>query len=188
MEDDFQFILKWLHQRIELEEGRIKILGSDGKIYSASFVFNPPATINTIRQLENKYQIRLPKDYATFLSIHNGAKLFDIGNGDCTQIYSIDEVDNLAEIMMPEIAPNLLPIARYPGIKFYLDLTRKNNNIFSNESGPDFDFLAMNFTKWFSALIQTNGSPFWDLTPQMVYRIIDDPELKLKDWLLNGYQ
>nr|WP_237690581.1 SMI1/KNR4 family protein [Paenibacillus caui] len=168
-------------------QGKVELQVSHGDVYLASFDFNSPATDEEIKQLENDYEVVLPKEYKEFLKIHNGAKLFDIGYGECTRIFSIEEVYDVANTM-PEISSSLLPFASYPSIMFYLDLTREKKYIFSNESSPDFNFFSQNFTEWLSAIIQANGRPFWDWTPQMLYRTIDNTELRVKDWLIKGFE
>ncbi|WP_433944658.1 SMI1/KNR4 family protein [Paenibacillus sp. SN-8-1] len=187
MDNEIKLILDGLARRRESSGGVLEIQGSDGVVNSANFELSPPATLQDIRMLESQYQIKLPREYKSFLTIHNGAKLFDIGYGEFTKIFSIEEVDEIAATMMPEIVPQFLPIARNPSSLIYIDLSRKTKYMFT-ESISEFNFLSMSFTEWINALIMANGCSFWDWTPLMVYRTIDEPELKVKDWLLAGFE
>lgn len=47
--------------------------------------------------------------------------------------------------------------------------------------------LPQEYKSWLNALVIANGSSFWDWAPLMLYRTIDDSELKVKDWLLPGF-
>ncbi|CCU58564.1 hypothetical protein BSUBE1_1933 [Bacillus subtilis E1] len=52
---------------------------SEGDIMEFLVTFSPDkATLNDIQSFEAKHQLTLPEDYQKFLTLHNGAKIFEI--------------------------------------------------------------------------------------------------------------
>ncbi|WP_019636195.1 SMI1/KNR4 family protein [Paenibacillus fonticola] len=182
---NFQTILDGLRKRTN-SKNEILIQLSGGELEIAKFEFNPPARIEEIDFISKKYNVNLPNDYVEFMCIHNGAKLFDVGFGEFTEIYHLNKVDENSELMPDTIRGGLIPVAHYPSGTIYLDTTREKC-IFTNDSSQDFNFMSMNFGEWLEALILANGKYFWEWTPQMLYRTIDNRELRVKEWLIDGF-
>lgn len=185
MEYNIKAILDGLKQRIINDELIIQTPG--GNIEKANFYFLPPAKTEEIDRLSTLFQVNLPQEYREFLLQHNGAKLFDIGFGECTDIYSINEIVEIAELM-PDIVPNFIPVARHPSCTIYIDTNREKRYMFSQAGGSEFSFLAMGFEEWIEMLILSNGNYFEERIPQLLFRTIDDSELKIKKWLIDGYK
>ncbi|MGG6310470.1 hypothetical protein [Paenibacillus macerans] len=83
------FIWIGLWQRInENNEFPLQIMG--GTVEKAKFEFSAPAGKEDVPFLSEKYKLLLAQYYVDFLLFHNGAKLFDIGFGEYTEIYSIN--------------------------------------------------------------------------------------------------
>lgn len=177
-------ILKGLRQRVN-EDNELIIQTTGGNVEKARFEFFPSASPEELKFLSEKHEINLAPDYVDFLLLHNGAKLFDIGFGECTEIYSISQIIEKVEIM-PDIAPGLLPIANSPSGSVFLDTTREEQNIFIQKGGSEFNFLSMDFMKWLEVLIIANGANFEEWTPLLLYRTIDENELMVKDWIIRG--
>lgn len=114
-----------LKKRIDLSGGDLLIQDSDGEVEPAQFRFNPPATQEDIEELEYTYDVELPQDYVDFLKIHNGAVLFDRGRGEYTELYSISQVYEFANVGIPEVSPGFMPIARHPSCEIFIDTSRK---------------------------------------------------------------
>lgn len=182
---NFQTIFDGLWKRAN-SKNEILIQLSGGEVETAKFELNSPARKEEVDFISKKYNVILPNDYMEFMFIHNGAILFDVGFGEFTEIFNLNKVDEYSELMPDTINGGLLPIARCPSWTIYLDTTREKC-IFTNDSSPDFNFMSMNFEEWLEALILANGKYFWEWTPQMLYRTIDDRELRVKEWLINGF-
>lgn len=61
------------------EKGAIQLFCSEGDIMEFLVTFSQDkATLNDIQSLEAKHQITLPEDYQKFMTLHNGAKIFEI--------------------------------------------------------------------------------------------------------------
>ncbi|WP_434750280.1 SMI1/KNR4 family protein [Paenibacillus amylolyticus] len=173
--------LKTLLSRLyNIEDMKIQL--DDGSIQTATFTFNVGADSRDIEAIESKYGIKLPEDYVSFLRLHNGAKLFDLGHGDSKHIYSLAEVDADATLYSPDISPELFPIGAYLGNTIYIDTSREDLYLFKGGSSHEFDFLGMNFTSWLIYLIMANGQPFWEWSPSCFYRTVDDRELTAQDY------
>lgn len=186
MHSNLHMILDGLRNRANSKK-EILIQLSDGEVVTAKFELNPPVRKEELDYLSKKYNVILPNDYMEFMFMHNGAILFDVGFGEFTEIYSANRVDEYSELMPDTINGGFIPVARCPSGSIYIDTTREKC-IFTNDSSPDFDFLSMNFEEWLTALIMSNGNHFWEWTPQMLYRTIDDRALKFKEWLLSGFK
>lgn len=177
-------ILKNLIEREQITKpGIFSQFGGDS-IIQASFEFGPPADEVALNQLVQKYDIELPTDFIEFLQLHDGAKLFDYGYGEHFEFYNIQEIDEMSEMMTPEIAPHLLPIGRYPSsCTFFIDTSRREGKcLFIGEASSEFDYLHMTFTEFLEYITRSNGTPVWEYTKLMLYRTMDDPELKVKEW------
>lgn len=184
MLSNFQIILDGLRKRIN-SENQILIQLSGGEVETATFELNPPASEEEVNYILTKYNVALPNDYLEFMCIHNGAKLFDIGFGEFTEIFDLKKVDEYSELMPDTISGGLIPVAHCPSGTIYLDTTREKC-VLTNDSSPDFNFISMTFGEWLEALILANGNYFWEWIPQMLYRTIDNREIRIKEWLMNG--
>lgn len=156
-------------------------------IEKAKFSFSSPAGREEVDHFSKYFQMNLPREYKEFIMQHNGAKLFDIGFGECTEIYSISQVIEIAELM-PDIVPNFIPVACCPSYTIFIDRGRENKYMFSQTGGSEFNFLAMNFKEWLETLILFNGNNFEERIPQLLFRTVDNNELKTKKWLIDGYK
>lgn len=178
-------ILEGLKKRIN-SNSELLIQVEGGEVEKAKFEFSLQAETKDINLLTEKYNIKLPQDYIDFLLIHNGAKLFDIGFGEYTEIYSINQVIETSELI-PDALPSLLPIARCPSYQVFLDTLCTENNIFINKGASEFDFTGLTFKGWLESLIITNGNSYFERVPFFLFRTIDDGKLKTKDWIINHF-
>ncbi len=61
------------------EKGAITLFCSEGYIMECLVTFSQDkATLNDIQSFEAKHQLTLPDDYQKFITLHNGAKIFQI--------------------------------------------------------------------------------------------------------------
>ncbi|AOY07524.1 hypothetical protein BKN48_20310 [Bacillus subtilis] len=80
------------------EKGAIQLFCSKGDIMEFLVTFSQDkATLNDIQSLEAKHQITLPEDYQKFMTLHNGAKIFEILSdgeniGGGLQLFSLEEI------------------------------------------------------------------------------------------------
>ncbi|WP_339234556.1 SMI1/KNR4 family protein [Paenibacillus sp. FSL R5-0517] len=174
--------LKILISQVE-NENSLNVLRGDGELYKAKFVFHKPALQNDIHALENKHQIKLPQDIIEFLKISNGASLFDTGDGESLVVYSVKEMDEEADFYSPDIAPGLFPLIKYAGGTIFFASQKDKRNLFLGSSGSDFDYLGLTFAELLEYFIRSNGNYFWEWTPLLACRTLDEEEVKFKDWL-----
>ncbi|WP_412094932.1 SMI1/KNR4 family protein, partial [Bacillus haynesii] len=81
------------------QNGVIRSLGSEGEITVALVTFSDSgASQSDIRAFESHHQLSLPADYKKFLTLHNGARIFDIlldgvNIGGGLHLFNLKEID-----------------------------------------------------------------------------------------------
>lgn len=61
---------------------QMKTILHEGEVQNVSYSFNAPVQTAEIKKFESKNNIKLPKDYKAFLTLHNGAKIYDLIDDD----------------------------------------------------------------------------------------------------------
>ncbi|WP_412096261.1 SMI1/KNR4 family protein, partial [Bacillus licheniformis] len=81
------------------QNGVIRILGSEGEITDTLVTFSDSgASQRDIRAFETHHQLSLPDDYKKFLTLHNGARIFDnllegVNIGGGLHLFNLKEID-----------------------------------------------------------------------------------------------
>lgn len=166
----FERILENLQRTLKANDGYIQFPNT-GKTRCR---FYPPASPEQIQVLETRLNMPLPEDYQRFLTLHDGAQLFnqvcnfeqtgeiDLGGG--IRIYS------LAEIAACDSAPPAwIPIATCSKSIIIMDCGRYRNGtqnylLVKDEEEPFFEAnkIHCNFDLWLERMILTGGEKFWE--------------------------
>lgn len=95
-----QLVLDGLKKRLD-SNNQITVQKKGGKIYTAQFTFNPPATEELVIKFSRETHWHLPPDFKNFLLLHNGARLFEnTKTGGGYELLSLYEIpDNHLDYM-----------------------------------------------------------------------------------------
>jgi hypothetical protein len=163
-----QLVLATLNAlKSRMNDNKIILVQSDsGYCTPCEFIFNPPASLDEINDFLSNMQASLPKDYETFLLIHNGAHLFSDEFGSSVQLYSLDEILAYHNSYMPE---GWYPIANVLGDTVFIDSSsnQQGNEEYlywhpSGEAYLDSRNLGLNFEIWLDRLVISQGSKYWE--------------------------
>lgn len=161
-----QLVLDGLKKRLD-NNNQLSVQKGNGKVYTAQFTFNPPATSGMIEEFLRDTHWQLPPDYKNFLLIHNGAWLFEsVRYGGGYELRSLDEIKDSHLDYMPN---HWYPISVNNGDYIFIDSNRvasgQNNYLvcFNHDdvSVSEGYYLNMNFETWLERLIIAQGTEFW---------------------------
>ncbi|KAA9005834.1 SMI1/KNR4 family protein [Paenibacillus spiritus] len=157
-----------LKQRIE-KNPVYSIQRSYGFGMECTFTWSKPASIQAINQFEEAYGFVLPEDYKAFLTLHNGAELFqDIGSDSPHwHIFGLDEIEDALE-RYPTPA-HVYIIAKYDQTLIGVDNTRVKMGAKSylldqstyTSARDDPEPMSLNFELWLDRLIAAQGDHYW---------------------------
>lgn len=155
------------------EKGAIKLFCSEGDIMEFLVTFSQDkATLNDIQSFEAKHQLTLPQDYQKFMTLHNGAKIFEILSdgeniGGGLQLFSLEEIEE--ELKYEDLFEGIngIPIGYLlEECHLMIDKDKVNqgdpNYLYIFESGLEYNPLNLNFEIFLDRYILANGEPFWD--------------------------
>lgn len=155
------------------EKGAIKLFCSEGDTMECLVTFSPDkATLNEIQNFEAKHQITLPEDYQKFITLHNGAKIFEILSdgeniGGGLRLFSLEEIEE--ELKYEDLFEGIngIPIGYLlEECHLMIDKDKINqgdpNYLYIFESGLEYNPLNLNFEIFLDRYILANGEPFWD--------------------------
>ncbi|MDQ0860911.1 SMI1/KNR4 family protein [Bacillus sp. V2I10] len=150
------------------DKGQLKI-SYEGQVYDVACSFNSPTNLKEVEIFEKENNIKLPEDYKAFLTLHNGARIYQfidedgqkIGGG--LKIFSLDEIKELQEIeMYNELG---IPIAHLlEDCYLYLDIDKLKNgnpNYLNILEFVDLSPLNLNFETFLDRYIISKGEIFW---------------------------
>ncbi|KIN36570.1 hypothetical protein B4068_2169 [Bacillus subtilis] len=137
------------------------------------------ATLNEIQSFETKHQITLPEDYQKFITLHNGAKIFEILSdgeniGGGLQLFSLEEIEE--ELKYEDLFEGIngIPIGHLlEGCHLIIDKDKLDkgdpNYLFILAIG-EYTPLNLNFEIFLDRYIQCNGQLFGigDTIPQKI--------------------
>jgi hypothetical protein len=118
---------------------RLIVFQTHGRKFPTTCSFNPPIKEQEMIAFEGRIGCKLPEDYRFFLTIHNGAKIFqlllenkNIGGG--LELFSVMEImENLEYLVYLDEGTSLLPVG-YLEQQFLAinleELKRDNPNIY----------------------------------------------------------
>ncbi|MDH6352845.1 SMI1/KNR4 family protein [Brevibacillus sp. FSL K6-0770] len=161
-----QLVLDGLKKRLD-NNNQITVQKKGGKIYTAQFTFNPPATEELVIKFSRETHWHLPPDFKNFLLLHNGARLFEnTKTGGGYELLSLYEIPDNHLDYMPK---NWYPISINNGDYIFIDSDKAKNGqtnylvCFNHDdvSTTEGHYLKMTFETWLDKLIITQGAEFW---------------------------
>ncbi|PRP51503.1 hypothetical protein C7B63_08645 [Bacillus halotolerans] len=154
------------------EKGAVKLFCSEGYIMEFLVTFSQDkATLNDIQSFEATHQLTLPDDYQKFITLHNGAKIFQIladgeNIGGGLYLFSLEEIEEELkyEDLFEEI--NGIPIGHLlEGCHLMIDKNKLDkgdpNYLFIFQMG-EYTPLNLNFEIFLDRYILSNGEAFWE--------------------------
>ncbi|MBV7509621.1 SMI1/KNR4 family protein [Bacillus sp. sid0103] len=166
--------LNGLKKRLD-KDHTIYIQQTQGLTYEVTCEFNPPASIDEIKMLEERLGWSLPQDYKEFLLRHNGANLlFQPGIGEGIELYSIEQIlemrESHQEMEVFEKDFYSIGTCRDGMILINAELCKPNPNRDSNylnwlmdcSSEEDIIDLKTNFEIWLDRIIAAQGDDYWN--------------------------
>jgi SMI1 / KNR4 family (SUKH-1) len=150
------------------DKGQLKAT-YEGEVYDVACTFNAPTKSTEIEIFEKENSIKFPEDYKAFLSLHNGARIFQLTDeegqkiGGGLKIFNLDEIRELQEIeMFNELG---IPIAHLlEDCYLYLDLDKikaGNPNYLNILEFTELSPLNLNFETFLDRYINSRGNIFW---------------------------
>ncbi|MGN7393407.1 SMI1/KNR4 family protein [Peribacillus frigoritolerans] len=150
---------------------QMKTISEEGEVGSVSCSFNAPIQTTEIEMFERENNIKLPEDYKAFLTLHNGARIYeliddedDINIGGGLHLFSLDEVKEAQELELMEGLG--IPIGHLLGDCYLILDTEKlkvgdpnHLNIleFTELASPN-----LNFEIFLDRYVISQGVVFWD--------------------------
>lgn len=150
---------------------QMKTISEEGEVGSVSCSFNAPIQTTEIEMFERENNIKLPEDYKAFLTLHNGARIYeliddedDINIGGGLHLFSLDEVKEAQELELMEGLG--IPIGHLLGDCYLILDTEKlkigdpnylNILEFTELASPN-----LNFEIFLDRYIISQGVVFWD--------------------------
>ncbi|MCY8343151.1 SMI1/KNR4 family protein [Bacillus haynesii] len=155
------------------QNGVIKILGSEGEITDTLVTFSDRgASQSDIRAFESHHQLSLPADYKKFLTLHNGARIFDIlldgvNIGGGLHLFNLNEIDT--ELKDEELYEDVsgIPVGHLlEECDLIIDRERLKegdpNYLYLLEDGLEYKPLDLNFEIFLDRYVLCHGQPFWE--------------------------
>lgn len=149
---------------------QMKIILDEGEVQNVSCSFNAPIQTAEIKKFESENNIKLPNDYKAFLTLHNGARIYDLIDDDGTNIggglhlFSLDKIQETQEVEY--ISEHGIPIAHLLE-DCYLILDKEklkggNPNYLNILEFTDLEILNLNFEIFLDRYIISQGVGFWN--------------------------
>lgn len=152
------------------EKGAIKLFCSEGYIMEFLVTFSQDkATLNDIQSFEAKHQLTLPDDYQKFITLHNGAKIFQIladgeNIGGGLYLFRLEEIEE--ELKYEDLFEGIngIPIGHLlEGCHLMIDKDKLDkgdpNYLFIFQMG-EYTPLNLNFEIFLDRYILSNGEAF----------------------------
>lgn len=148
---------------------QMKTILHEGEVQNVSCSFNAPVQTAEIKKFENKNNIKLPKDYKAFLTLHNGARIYDLIDDDGTNIGGGLHLFSLNKIIETQeneyISDHGIPIARLlEDCLLILDKEKLKDgdpNYLNILEFTDIQILKLNFEIFLDRYIISQGVGFW---------------------------
>lgn len=151
------------------DKGNLEVIAEQGNIHTVNCSFSPPIKDEVLAAFLEKNSWTLPEDYKEFLTLHNGARIFEmlLGNtniGGGLNLYSIQEIVKTYEDL--QLSSTYFPI----GYVLENHLLINNNDI--EQDNPNYLYLAgtslkpeplnLNFELFLDRFVVSQGSNFWE--------------------------
>jgi hypothetical protein len=148
---------------------QMKIISYEGEVREITCSFNSEAVASEIEKFENENSIKLPEDYKAFLTLHNGARIYESIDedgdklGDGLEIFSLDEIKEYQEIEY--LSEHGIPIAHLLEDCYLILDTDKlkggDPNYLNIMEFTDLSSLNLNFEIFLDRYIISQGEAFW---------------------------
>ncbi|MGE7762302.1 SMI1/KNR4 family protein [Peribacillus simplex] len=148
---------------------QMKIISYEGEVREITCSFNSETGTAEIEKFENENSIKLPEDYKAFLTLHNGARIYEsIGEdgdklGDGLEVFSLDEIKEHQEI--DYLNENGIPIAHLLNDCYLILDTEKlkdgDPNYLNILEFTELSSLNLNFEIFLDRYIISQGEAFW---------------------------
>ncbi|MCY9138087.1 SMI1/KNR4 family protein [Peribacillus frigoritolerans] len=149
---------------------RMKTISHEGEVGIVSCSFNAPIQATEIEMFERENNIKLPEDYKAFLTLHNGARIYESIDedgdklGDGLEIFSLDEIKEYQEIEY--LSEHGIPIAHLLEDCYLILDTEKlkvgNPNYLNILEFTELASPNLNFEIFLDRYIISQGVVFWD--------------------------
>jgi hypothetical protein len=146
----------------------MEIISYEGEVREVTCSFNTEAITAEIEKFENENS-KLPEDYKAFLTLHNGARIYEsIGEdggklGDGLEIFSLNEIKEHQEIEY--LSEHGIPIAHLLNDCYLILDTEKlkvgDPNYLNIMEFTDLSSLNLNFEIFLDRYIISQGEAFW---------------------------
>ncbi|MCU4668674.1 SMI1/KNR4 family protein [Bacillus paralicheniformis] len=141
----------------------------------ATFHFEDPASPQAISDLEKKLGVTFPNDYKEFLLQHNGMKMFD-----GVEILNIEGIIEYNEVQ--DFPEGYVLIGYHFDGRYVIDTSKSRNGLGymlyldSIDAIEDAVNLDSNFEIWFDMLVSSNGTKYWEVSPniQEYYKLVSE--------------
>ena len=147
---------------------QMKIISYEGEVSNVSCSFNAPIKTTEVEMFESEHNIKFPEDYKAFLTLHNGARIYesiDDGDklGDGLEIFSLDEIKEHQEIEY--LSEHGIPIAHLLNDCYLILDTEKlkggDPNYLNILEFTELSSLNLNFEIFLDRYIISQGEAFW---------------------------
>ncbi|MGY3312859.1 hypothetical protein ACV242_001355 [Peribacillus simplex] len=148
---------------------QMKIISYEGEVREITCSFNSEAATAEIEKFENENSIKLPEDYKAFLTLHNGARIYESIEedgeklGDGLEIFSLDEIKEYQEIEY--LSEHGIPIAHLLNDCYLILDTEKlksgDPNYLNILAFTELSSLNLNFEIFLDRYIISQGEAFW---------------------------
>jgi hypothetical protein len=151
------------------EKGNMEVVVEQGNIHKIHCSFNLPIESHELEKFQKETMQTLPKDVKEFLTLHNGARMYEMVVGSANiggglTVYSIDEIQKAHE--------NLQSLSEYVPIGYVFE----NHLLMSREAieqeDPNYLFIAgttlkpeplrLNLELFLDRFVVSQGSNFWE--------------------------
>lgn len=141
----------------------------------ATFHFEDPASPQAISDLEKKLGVTFPNDYKEFLLQHNGMEMFD-----GVEVLSIEGIIEYNEAQ--DFPEGYVLIGYHFDGRYVIDTSKSRNGLGymlyldSIDAIEDAVNLDSNFEIWFDMLVSSNGTKYWEVSPniQKYYKLVSE--------------
>ncbi|MCZ0874156.1 SMI1/KNR4 family protein [Peribacillus sp. AS_2] len=148
---------------------QMKIISYEGEVREITCSFNSEAVASEIEKFVNENSIKLPEDYKAFLTLHNGARIYESIDedgdklGDGLEIFSLDKIKEYQEIEY--LSEHGIPIAHLLEDCYLILDTDKlkggDPNYLNIMEFTDLSSLNLNFEIFLDRYIISQGEAFW---------------------------
>ncbi|MDM5210675.1 SMI1/KNR4 family protein [Peribacillus sp. NJ4] len=151
------------------KKDQMKTVSDEGEVGNVSCSYNAPIKPTEVEMFESENNIKLPEDYKAFLTLHNGARIYELIDDDSVNIggglhlFSLNEVKEAQELEI--IGEQGIPIGHLLEDCFLIldkeKLKVEDPNYLQILEFTELSSLNLNFEIFLDRYIISQGVPFW---------------------------